>query len=316
MSLAGLSLRDLEYLVAVAECRHFGRAATRCGVSQPSLSAQIRKLEALLDTRLFERMPGHVAVTPKGEAVVAQAQVVLHEARVLLERARGPDRKLAGRFRLGAIPTLGPYLLPRALRSIRQAFPDLDLALSEGRTEELITALRHGELDGALVCRPASEDGLSIQPLFVEPFLLIHRPEDALHWPPDDYGGNIVVLDEGNCLRDQALTACQGGASIAPRCATGVEMLRHMVAAGEGFSLMPALAAQALGTLGGRIAYTTIEEATLSRDVVLAVRASDPRVRHIATLAELIQSAQGLAADATVRPVAGDMVGPGSGSAP
>lgn len=291
MSLAGLSLRDLEYLVAVAEYRHFGRAAAWCAVSQPSLSAQIRKLERFLGMDVFERTPGRVTVTPRGEAVVAQAQAALREARRLLEKARGNVSHLAGRFRLGAIPTLGPYLLPRALRPIRQAFPDLELIFSEGRTEDLMSALRHGELDGVLACLPDDGEGLSIHALFLEPFLLVHRPGDAPRWPLAAEGLPIVVLEEGHCLRDQALSACGFGSGVAPRCATGIEMLRHMVAAGEGISLIPALAAQALGTLDGQIAYTSLDEADLGRDVVLVGRASDPRMEHLPALAKLIQDA-------------------------
>ncbi|MGV6872052.1 LysR substrate-binding domain-containing protein [Pseudochelatococcus sp. B33] len=293
MSLAGLSLRDLEYLVAVAECRHFGQAAARCAVSQPSLSAQIRKLERFLGMDVFERTPGRVTVTPPGEAVVAQAHAVLREAQLLVEKARGHVNQLVGRFRIGAIPTLGPYLLPRALRPIRHAYPDLDLVFSEGRTEELLSALRRGELDGVLSCLPDNGEGLAIQPLFLEPFLLVHRPDHAPRWPLAEEGQPILVLDEGHCLRDQALSACGFGPWVAPRCATGVEMLRHMVAAGEGISLIPALAAQALGTLDGQIAYTSLDDTDLGRDVALVGRVSDPRMEHLPALAKLIQDAVG-----------------------
>ncbi len=292
MSLAGLSLRDLEYLVAVAEYRHFERAATQCAVSQPSLSAQIRKLECFLGIEVFERMPGRVTVTAKGEMVVAQAQAVLREAQILLDKARGAASRLAGRFRLGAIPTLGPYLLPRALRPIRQTFPELDLIFSEGQTEELIASLRHGEIDGVLACAPEDEDGLTILPLFIEPFLLVHQPDDQPHWPMADEKHPFVVLDEGHCLRDQALIACGFGTCIAPHCATGIEMLRHMVAAGEGVSLIPALAAQALGTLDSQIADTQLATPELGRQVVLVGRASDPRIEHMPAVVNLIREAQ------------------------
>lgn len=293
MSLSGLSLRDLEYLVAVAECRHFGRAAAKCSVSQPSLSAQIRKLEGFLGIELFERMPGRITVTERGVAIVTQAKIVLREAMVLLDRAKEGGSRLTGRFQLGSIPTLGPYLLPRALRPIREAFPELELTLTEGRTEDLMMALRRGDIDGVLACRPEDDDGLAIYPLFLEPFLLVHRPGDLQHWPLVAHGQPIVVLEEGHCLRDQALNACGLGSCIAPRCATGIEMLRHIVAAGEGVSLMPALAAQALGTLDGQIAYTPIGEPELGRDVVLVGRASDPRIEHMPAFANIIHGAQG-----------------------
>src|SRR5918993_4588125 len=125
MSLAGLSLRDLEYLVAVAECRHFGRAAERCGVSQPALSAQIRKLESWLGATVFERAPGRVLLTGQGAALLQQVQGVLAEARGLVELARASGAPFAGAFRIGAIPTIGPYFLPLALRPMRKSFPDM-----------------------------------------------------------------------------------------------------------------------------------------------------------------------------------------------
>lgn len=290
MSLAGLSLRDLEYLVAVAKCRHFGRAAAACAVSQPSLSAQIRKLERFLGVTVFERTPRKVAVTSKGEAILARAEVILDEARALLDAARDGRSALAGRFRLGSIPTLGPYLIPFALRPLREAFPEIDLVLSEGQTEELMVALRHGEIDAVLACAPDDGESLVVHPLFVEPFFLVHRPGHAPSWPAAE--DPVVLLDEGHCLRDQALSACGPGICLAARYASGIEMLRFMVAAGEGISLVPALAAQSIGDLDGRVAYTPLDGDEIGRDVVLIARASDPRAEHMPALARIIRDAQ------------------------
>jgi LysR family hydrogen peroxide-inducible transcriptional activator len=293
MSLAGLSLRDLEYLVAVAECGHFGRASAQCAVSQPALSAQIRKLERYLGVTVFDRSPGRITATPTGEAILAQAAIVLREARTLIEKARSDISRLSGRFRIGAIPTLGPYLLPHALQPIRRAFPEIELIFSEGHTEALMAALRRGGIDAVLACAPDEDKDLRIQSLFLEPFLLVHRPDHAPRWPLVGLNEPIVVLDEGHCLRDQALSACGLGACIASPHAAGIEMLRHMVAAGEGISLIPALAAHALGTLDGRIAYTRLGEPVIGRDVALVGRADDPRMAHMSALAELIREAQG-----------------------
>ncbi|MBK3426492.1 LysR substrate-binding domain-containing protein, partial [Methylobacterium ajmalii] len=181
MNVSGLSLRDLEYVVAVAEEGHFGRAAERCAVSQPTLSVQVRKLEEFLGVALFERSNRRVLLTPGGQAVVRQARAVLAEARALLLVAREgrDDGTLRGRLVLAAIQTLGPYLFPKVLRDLREAFPHLALALSEGRTAEILDALREGRADAALVSLPVPETGLAVAPLFDEPFLLACPAEHA-----------------------------------------------------------------------------------------------------------------------------------------
>ncbi|MCR0980516.1 LysR substrate-binding domain-containing protein [Roseomonas populi] len=291
MSLAGLSLRDLEYLLAVADHRHFGRAAESCGVSQPALSAQIRKLEGLLGLSVFERLPGRVLVTARGEVVLARAAVVVREARALLLAARAEEAPLAGPFRLGAIPTLGPYLLPRVLRPLREAFPATRPVLSEVRTAELRESLKAGLLDAALCCAGPPDPALRALPLFLEPFLLMQPPGWASGAPsgmPEE--GELLLLEEGHCLRDQALAACGIGTPPGARHATGLEMLRHMVAAGEGASLMPAMAAAALGPMEGLVEYAPLP-AGVGREVVLLVRASDPRTEVLDELAGVIRGA-------------------------
>jgi len=288
MSLAGLSLRDLEYLLAVAERRHFGRAAEHCGVSQPALSAQIRKLEGLLGLPVFERLPGRVLVTPRGAVVLEHAAAVVREARALLLAARAEDAPLAGPFRLGAIPTLGPYLLPHLLRPMREAFPAMRPVLSEARTAELRSGLLSGAMDAALCCVGPPDSALRALPLFAEPFLLMHPPGPAPSRLPDP--DSMLLLEEGHCLRDQTLAVCGFGAAGGTRHASGLEMLRHMVAAGEGISLMPAIAAAALGPVTGLVAYSPLPEEA-GREVVLLVRASDPREDALRTLAALIRGA-------------------------
>jgi LysR family hydrogen peroxide-inducible transcriptional activator len=290
MSLAGLSLRDLEYVVAVADCGHFGRAAARCAVSQPALSAQVRKLEAFLGVTIFERTPGRVLVTPRGEAVLERARQLLAEAGALLAAARNAGAALAGAFRLGAIPTLGPYLLPHVLKPLRQAFPEMQLVLSEARTAELVADLRDGRLDAALACLPVEEPALLPLPLFREPFVLMHPPGTAPAWPLPLAGEGLVLLAEGHCLRDQTLSACGPEAPRATRHATGLEMLRYMVAAGEGVSLMPVLAAAGLGEMDGLVTYSPLRDPDAARDVALLTRASDPRRAELARMARLLRS--------------------------
>ena len=286
MSLAGLSLRDLEYLVAVAECRHFGRAAERCGVSQPALSAQIRKLESWLGVTVFERTPGRVLLTGQGAALLHRARGVLAEARELVEAARSAGAPLGGAFRIGAIPTIGPYFLPHALRPIRGAFPETRPVVSEARTADLLAGLKDGALDAALLCLPQQDPALALRPLFFEPFFMMHAAGAPPTWL-EDGGDGLLVLEEGHCLRDQTLAICGVQAPPARRHAAGLELLRQMVAAGEGYALMPALAAAALGEVPS-LGYGPLAP-DVGREVALAYRRSDPRAAHLAALAGLLR---------------------------
>jgi len=298
MSLAGISLRDLEYLVAVADLRHFGNAAAQCGVSQPALSGQIRKLEDRLGTPVFERAGKKVLMTARGDALVAQARHVLTEARRLMELARDLNEPLTGPLGLSAIQTLGPYLFPHVLRPLRDCFPKLDLTLGEGRTDELLAHLRDGRIDAALVALPVAERGLTAEPLFFEPFLLAHPAGHRLgdlsavtiaDLPPD----GLMLLEEGHCLRDQALALCGAGGTTSARArhATSLETLRHMVATGAGYTLMPALAAGQDDTLGGLIVYRSFTPDRPGRVIALAWRSSDPRTAQFRLLADCLADA-------------------------
>lgn len=298
MSLAGISLRDLEYLVAVADLRHFGNAAAQCGVSQPALSGQIRKLEHLLGTPVFERAGKKVLMTAHGEALVAQARHVLTEARRLMELARDLNEPLTGRLGLSAIQTLGPYLFPHVLRPLRDCFPKLDLTLGEGRTDELLAHLRDGRIDAALVALPVAERGLTTEPLFFEPFLLAHPAghrlgESSAITIADLPVEGLMLLEEGHCLRDQALAVCGAGGATPARArhATSLETLRHMVAAGAGYTLMPALAAGQDDTLGGLIVYRSFTPDPPGRVIALAWRSSDPRTAQFRLLADCLADA-------------------------
>lgn len=293
MNMAGLSLRDLEYVVAVAELRHFGKAAERCAVSQPSLSAQVRKLEDQLGLALFERTSRRVLLTAEGEPVIRQARVVLEEARRLLTLARGGGCPLGGRLTLAAIQTLGPYLFPHSLPPLRAAYPDLALTLAEGRTEGLLEDLRDGRVDAVLLSLPVVEDGLAAEPLFTEPFLLAHPAGHRLAAVPslgveDLDPAELILLEEGHCLRDQALAAC-GLPGRGGRHATGLETLRHMVAAGAGCTLMPLLAAGDAQRVGGLLGYRPFDRGEPGRVVGLVWRASDPRSEELRRMADLLR---------------------------
>jgi LysR family hydrogen peroxide-inducible transcriptional activator len=290
MNVAGLSLRDLEYVVAVAEERHFGRAAERCNVSQPALSGQIRKLEDALGLLLFERTSRRVLSTPGGDAVVRQARAVLAEANKLLVIAgEGQIGDFSGRLALAAIQTLGPYFFPLVLRQLRAGFPDLALNLSEGRTADLLDGLREGRIDAALVSLPIDEAGLALVPLFEEPFLLACAADHPLAarepMRMDDLAGpDLLLLDEGNCLRDQAIAAC-GASQRSGRHHRAQRFQAGGVAAGAGYTLLPWLATRAMRDPDGLVVCRPFPSDRPGRTIALAWRASDPRSRSFTALA-------------------------------
>lgn len=245
-----MNLRDLEYLVALAEHRHFGRAAQAAYVSQPTLSTQLKKLEAELGVDLIERGARQVLFTAVGERVVRRARRILAEAEEIRSLARRAQSPHTGSVRVGAVPTLAPYLLPHVVPGLRERFPDLEVLLVEEKTADLLDAVRGGGLDAALVALPVADEALVAEPLFREDFLLaapvahrLARLPDPL--VPDDLGGeDLLLLAEGHCLRDQALAVCglSGAQERRGFQATSLETLRHMVASGVGVTLMPRLA--------------------------------------------------------------------------
>ncbi|MBO1076288.1 LysR substrate-binding domain-containing protein [Roseomonas marmotae] len=297
-SLAGLSLRDLEYAVAVAELGHFGRAAERCGVSQAGLSEQVRKLESLLGTALFERTTRRITVTPAGEVLLRQAREVLAGARLLLAMARSRAEPLAGPLRLGVIATLGPYYLPGLLWEVRTRYPKLELRLQEGQTDALTAALRAGELDLLLLALPLPAEGLVAEPLFFEPFRVVLPADHPLARQPelslqDLAGEGLLLLEEGHCLRDQALSLCSAARpGRDARFASSLEMLRHMIAAGEGYSLLPLLATQERAELDGLVRVRDLSHAEdVGRRIGLAWRRTDARAPAFRELAEFLRGA-------------------------
>jgi LysR family hydrogen peroxide-inducible transcriptional activator len=254
-----MNLRDLRYLVALADERHFGKAAERCFVSQPTLSAQVRKLEEYLGVPLVERQPKRVALTPTGEKVVRRARVLLQEADAIVELGRTDRDPLAGPLKLALIPTVGPYLLPHVAGRLRKELPRLKLMLYEYQTEPLLEKLRAGELDLGVVALPTALDGLESAELYEEPFTLAvpasHALADHDRIKLDDLRGEtLLLLEDGHCLRDQALEVCSRIRvnEAQDYRATSLETLRQMVAAGHGITLLPELAAETpVGTARG-----------------------------------------------------------------
>jgi LysR family hydrogen peroxide-inducible transcriptional activator len=292
---ASLSLRDLEYAVAVARERNFGRAAEYCSVSQPTLSEQVRKLESILGFALFERTKRSVKPTVRGEAVLRQAEALLGNARRLLEDARQSAEPLSGELRLGVIATLGPYYMPSVIGGSRRQFPRLALRLQEATTDELLAALRNGELDAIFVALPVPMDGLVAEPLFFEPFRLACPSDHELARRQavsvrDLKRGPLLLMEDGHCLRDQALALCNPRPlPHQSRYASSLEMLRHMIAAGEGISVLPLLAAAEHTSMHGTIAYRELDDARAGRKIALVWRATETRANDLRAIAAFLR---------------------------
>ncbi len=245
-----MNLRDLQYLVSLAEHRHFGRAAQACFVSQPTLSTQIKKLEEELGVPLVERAPRKVLLTEVGADIANRARSVLNE----IEQIRGVARRTldpeSGTVRLGIFPTLAPYLLPHVLPLVRTAFPKLELLLVEEKSEIVLRRLREGKLDAGVLALPLHEDSLHCEFLFEEPFLLAVAEQHPLAHKQgqlklaDLSNQNLMLLEDGHCLRDQALEVCHlaGAGERSGFRATSLETLRQMVAANVGITLLPVMA--------------------------------------------------------------------------
>jgi LysR family hydrogen peroxide-inducible transcriptional activator len=246
-----MNLRDLRYFVALADHKHFGRAAAASFVSQPTLSTQIRKLEDELGVALVERAPRKVMLTPVGREIADRARKIIADVDQMTQIARRSQDPESGTVRLGLFPTLGPYLLPHVVPGLRKRFPRLELLLVEEKTDQILARLRDGRLDAGLLALPIHDDQLQVEPLFDEPFLLAVPRQHALARQPslkvDDLDNHhLLLLEEGHCLRDQALDVCRmaGADERDGFRATSLETLRQMVAAGVGITLLPMLAVQ------------------------------------------------------------------------
>jgi LysR family hydrogen peroxide-inducible transcriptional activator len=279
-----MNLRDLRYLVALAELRHFGRAADACFVSQPTLSTQIKKIEDELGVTLVERAPRKVMLTAAGAEIAQRARVVLDEIeqiRAIARRSLDPE---AGSLRLGIFPTLGPYLLPHVVPKLRTRFPRIELLLTEEKTEILLQQLQEGRIDAAVLALPLHEDQLHTELLFEEPFVLAvpatHPLAGAERLGLDTIADErLLLLDDGHCLRDQALDVCHlAGASEKDGFrATSLETLRQMVAAGVGMTLLPLLAVQPPVPRSETVRLLSFTDSRPSRQIALVWRKSSAR---------------------------------------
>jgi LysR family hydrogen peroxide-inducible transcriptional activator len=246
-----IKLKDLRYLVAVADTRHFGRAAEKCFVSQPTLSAQLKKLEDYLGVQLIERQPKNVTLTEAGEQIVARARRMLEASEEVVTLARSHRDPLAGRLRLALLPTIGPYLLPRVSQPIRKSLPRLELRLYEYQTAQMLEKLEAGEIDLGILALPVDVEGFETRELYTEPFTVAvpdqHRLAKKDSVRLDDLNGEtLLLLEDGHCLRDQALEVCSRVDLHEKQDfrATSLETLRQMVATGAGVTLLPELASR------------------------------------------------------------------------
>ena len=292
-----MNLRDLRYLIALADLRHFGRAAEACHVSQPTLSTQIRKLEEELGVALVERAPRQVMLTPAGRDIVERARRVLADVEQMRETARRTADPEAGTVRLGIFPTLGPYLLPHVVPGLRARFPRLELLLVEEKTEVLLGMLRDGRLDAAVLALPMHEDWIEAEFLFEEPFMLAVPGAHALgQWAglklADLADQNLLLLEDGHCLRDQALEVCtlSGAGEKEGFRATSLETLRQMVAAGVGITLLPMLAVKPPVSPSPDLKLVPFRTPAPSRRIAMAWRRSSAMAGFLRQLAQVLRA--------------------------
>ncbi|MBW3086667.1 Hydrogen peroxide-inducible genes activator [Austwickia sp. TVS 96-490-7B] len=292
-----MNLRDLEYLVALADHRHFGRAAAACYVSQPTLSTQIKKLETELGVPLVERGSRSVLLTPAGAEVVVRARHLLDDADQIRRIAKAVADPEAGVLRLGLFPTLAPYLLPHVMDRLRARFPRLELLLVEEKSPALIDQLRSGALDAAVLATPVGEDGLICEPVFQEDFLLAIPPDHRLAHaeeplPVDVLSGQeLLLLEDGHCLREQALDVCArgGGRERGGFRATSLETLRHMVATGAGLTLLPRLSVSAPVPAHPGVVLKELAAPTPHRQVALVRRATHVDAALLGEVAQVLR---------------------------
>jgi LysR family hydrogen peroxide-inducible transcriptional activator len=285
-----MNLRDLRYLLAVAEHEHFGRAAQACEVSQPTLSVQIRRLEELLGVALFERTSRAVVPTPACEQLIGHVRAAVAEMNAVFTVAGSLRDPLAGRIRLGIIPTLAPYLLPLVFAPLRVALPMLEVEPWEDQTAALLKRLQAHELDAAVLATEVIGPDLESRVLFAEPFLAALPPEHPLARhdvvTEADLARDILVLADGHCLREQALEVCGAtGALSGTLRATSLSTLLNMVAAGYGTTLIPALAAGAAQDTG--IVLRPLA-ARVGRTIRIAWRTRFPRRAVLERVGEVI----------------------------
>jgi LysR family transcriptional regulator, hydrogen peroxide-inducible genes activator len=292
---SAMNLKDLKYLVALADTGHFGKAAERTFVSQPTLSAQLKKLEEYLGVKLVERQPKNVQLTEVGRQIVVRARRMLDEGDEIVALARSNTDPFAGKLKVALIPTIGPYLLPRVMQKIRKTMPHLGLMLYEYQTEPLLKRLRDGEIDLGIIALPALQEGVESRPLYEEAFTVAlpnHHPlaDKSTIKVADLKGQTLLLLEDGHCLRDQALEVCSrvDVREAEDFRATSLETLRQMVVAGLGLTLLPELAVESpFGSQRG-LTIRQFGKPVPTRTVGAVWRKSSTRAAAIAAICNVV----------------------------
>jgi len=291
-----MNFRDLEYLIALEELKHFRKAAEKCFVSQPTLSGQIRKLEDELNIQLMERSSRKVIFTQAGLDIVNKAKTILLEMRSLKEIAKSHNEPMQGTLHIGLIPTVAPYLLPIIIPVIKKHFPDLELFLHENQTDVLMKKLKEGELDCLMLALLPGMETLQQYPLYSEPLEL--ALSEAHPWANRQQvdisqlsGERLLMLEDGHCLRDQAMGFCFAAGAIEDNSfkATSLETLRHMISADNGLTLLPQLAIPVSRHQAG-IKYIPFEKPAPNRTIGLVSRTNTARKVCFEELAKLVAS--------------------------
>jgi len=290
----GLTLRQLRYFEALARHLHFGRAAESCSISQPALSLQIKELEAMFHTPLVERNARAVRLTPIGERLLEKARKILLSVEELDDLVRASQDLLAGRLRMGIIPTVAPYLLPTIISKLTRRFPELDLELREAVTRSLIGDLKDGRLDVAIVALPVSEPSLTEFSLFEEDFVLVRPAQEAGRPVPSGKAlqtMRLLLLEEGHCFRDQALSFCEFEQSQPGRLMEGSSLstLVQMVSAGMGVTLIPEMA-MGLETQSADVSIDHFPAPRPSRRIGMVWRTTNPLFDQLLQLGAILRA--------------------------
>lgn len=294
-----MNLRDINYVLKVAELKHFGKAAEKCFVSQPTLSGQIKKLERELGVELFERNNRFVELTTVGKKVLQHCRLMLEQADAIKQLALSYQDPMAGSLKLGVIPTISPYLMPRILSPFKQGYPKSRLVLSEEMTDVLLQRLSQHEIDAAIVATQVNNNEFYSIPLFKEPFWFAY-PSDHPISKIDSIElchlseANLLLLSEGHCLAQQAMDLCHHSRTeqgdMADLRAASLETLLQMVSAGYGTTLIPALARKGHWSEDPNITIRQLEVNMAYRNVAIVYRKSYPQVRALHNLAEVIRT--------------------------
>lgn len=292
-----MNLRDLRYFVALADTKHFGKAAERSYVSQPTLSAQIKKLENYLGVQLIERHPRRVTLTEAGAKILPMARRILQESDDIVSLARNEHDPLSGKLKLGLIPTIGPYLLPLVARKLRKQLPALQLMLYEYQTQPLLEKIRSGDIELGILALPVPLEGLEATKLYEESFTVAvpnnHTFAKRTNLKLDDLSGEtLLLLEDGHCLRDQALDVCNrlDVRESDDYRATSLETLRQMVAAGHGITLLPELATRGPFGSGQGLTVKSFAKPVPSRTVGAVWRKSSSRTAAIDAVCNTIRT--------------------------